>query len=302
MKNLFVLVPAYNEEKMIGNAIKALISLKQFFKENNLDLSVVVIDDGSVDKTKEEASQANVDHIVSHSVNQGLGAAINTGLKFSQEKMADIVVKFDADLQHNPNDIKKLIDPILEAKADIVYGHRFNNINYKMPFVRRVGNLVFTGLMRWLTNWPIYDSQPGILAVNKRYLKVFYLPGTYNYTQQILLDAHHNGLKFAAVDVEFNKRVTGKSFISYKYPFKVIPQLVSVIVGVKPLKFFGPISVLFLALALAVFVYDISCFFKGINPRPVAHSNLVLGTSIFGMQTLFFGILADLIVHKVPRK
>ena len=267
MKKLFVLVPAYNEEKMIGNAIKALISLRPDLQKINLDLSVVVVDDGSTDKTHDTAKESGADHIVTHSTNLGLGAAINSGMRFSKKYNADIVVKFDADLQHNPKDIIRLIDPIIRERADLVYGHRFNNINYKMPFVRRCGNFVFTGLMRWLTNWPVYDSQPGILAVNKSYLNVFYLPGTYNYTQQILLDAYHNGLRFSAVDVEFNKRITGKSFISYKYPFKVIPQLVSVVVGIKPLKFFGPISFIFLLISTGVFTYDIIAFFNGINVR-----------------------------------
>jgi len=302
MKKVFIIVPAYNEEKMIGNAIKALVDLKPSFEKENLKLLTVVINDGSIDNTIEVATESGVDYVVKHTTNLGLGAAINSGLKFCKRKNADIVVKFDADLQHNPNDVIRLIAPILNEEADLVYGHRFNNINYKMPFVRRCGNLVFTGLMRWLTNWPIYDSQPGILAVNQHYLDVFYLPGTYNYTQQILLDAYHNGLKFSAVDVEFNKRTTGKSFISYKYPFKVIPQLISVVVGVKPLKFFGPISVIFLSLAIGIFAVDLYDFFRGINPRPVAHSNFVLGTSIFGIQSLFFGILADLIVHKISRR
>ena len=155
---------------------------------------------------------------------------------------SDIAVKFDADLQHNPNDIPAMIEPILNDRADIVYGNRFHKISYKMPFVRKIGNKIFTGLMRWLTGWPLHDSQPGILAVNLSYLEVFNLPGDYNYTQQILLDAYLKGLRFEHVSVQFQKRETGKSFISMKYPFKVFPQILMVIIGIKPFKNIGNVQ------------------------------------------------------------
>src|SRR5690606_15584467 len=106
-------------------------------------------------------------------------------------------------------------------------------ITYKMPFVRRVGNWVFTRLMAWLTGWPLKDSQPGIFAVDRSYLECFYMPGDYNYTQQILLDAYHKGLRFQHADVTFRSRVSGKSFVSFRYPFKVLPQILMVLVGVK---------------------------------------------------------------------
>ena len=101
-----------------------------------------------------------------------------------------------------------------------------------MPFIRRIGNKLFTGLMKKLTNWDLKDSQPGIFAVNKNYLDIFRIPGDYNYTQQILLDAYHKQMRFAHVDVSFNLRESGDSFVSLKYPFKVIYQLLMVLVSI----------------------------------------------------------------------
>ena len=120
-----------------------------------------------------------------------------------------------------------------------------------MPLVHRAGNFIFTRLMAWLTGWKVKDSQPGILAVNRAYLANFYMPGDYNYTQQILLDGYHKGLRFAHVSVAFRKRVTGRSFVSFKYPFKVLPQIVMVLIGVKPLRVFGPIGLFFVLLAMS---------------------------------------------------
>ena len=295
MKKLIVIVPAFNEEEKIAAAVSALIEKKNQYKERGIEFLVYVINDGSRDKTQELAENAGADRVIVHKLNRGLGAAIRSGLTAARADEASIVVKFDADLQHNPDNIWELVQPILNDEADTVYGHRFNSIAYKMPFVRKVGNKVFSGLMRWLTGWPVYDSQPGILAVNSTYLKNFYLPGDYNYTQQILLDSYHKGMRFAHVDVEFRKRETGKSFISYKYPFKVIPQIIQIVVGVRPLKFFAPIGLFFVALAFLTAFYDLSDFIIGDGRKPIEHVNLVSVSFLFGVQTLFFGLLADLI-------
>jgi glycosyltransferase involved in cell wall biosynthesis len=295
MKKIIIIVPAYNEEERIEAAIVALNGKKQEYKDKGYEFLVYVINDGSKDKTLEIAEKAGVDRIIKHKINRGLGAAIRSGLQAAKADSADIVVKFDADLQHNPDDIWNLIQPILNDEADTVYGHRFNKIAYTMPPVRKIGNKVFTGLMRWLTKWPVYDSQPGILAVNSAYLANFYLPGDYNYTQQILLDSYHKGMRFAHADVEFRKRETGKSFISYKYPFKVLPQILQIIIGIKPLKFFGPIGIFFIAIASVVSAVEVIDWCIGSGAKPIVHVNLVLGTFLFGVQTLFFGLLADLI-------
>lgn len=297
---LIVVVPAYNEAERISDTIKALRAISVKMKKRNIDFHVYVVDDGSKDNTRAIAQAAGANRILRHKINQGLGAAIRTGLTAAERDGADIVIKFDADLQHDPNDIFDLIKPIIEDSADVVYGNRFNRIEYRMPIVRHIGNKVFTGLMRFLTGWPLKDSQPGIFAINRDYLSVFSLPGDYNYTQQILLDSYHKGMRFAHVDVSFRKRVTGKSFISLKYPFKVGFQILMVLVIVEPMKIFGTIGLLFLSTGLVVFLTELTLYFLGYNPKPVVHVNAVLGCLFMGLQTLFFGLLAE-IIKKINR-
>ena len=206
MKKLVIIVPAYNEEKTIKETLIGLLSNKSKLNELGFELLINVIDDGSTDTTKVELNNFKEISVTAHKKNKGLGAAVRTGLRIAENIDADIVVKYDADLQHEPSDILALIKPIYNDEADVVYGNRFEKINYKMPFIRKMGNKVFTNLMRWLTDWPLKDSQPGIFAVNKTFLKNFYLPGDYNYTQQILLDAYHRNLRFSHVFVSFNNR------------------------------------------------------------------------------------------------
>jgi len=295
---LIIIIPAYHEEKSISETIAAIKSIKPRILDYGFDFLIYVVNDGSTDNTVKKAKDAGVNRIVNHRVNQGLGSAVRTGLQAARRDGADIVVKFDADLQHDPEDILAIIQPILQDEAELVYGNRFEKITYKMPFVRRAGNIVFSRLMRWMTKWPVVDSQPGIFAVSKDYLKVSYIPGDYNYTQQILLDAYHKGMRFAQVPVTFNKRLTGKSFVSLSYPFKVIPQILQVVVGVKPLQVFGPIALFFLGLGSLVAIANLFSWAIGNAERPVQQVNLVLGSGLFGLQTLFFGLLADLIVKQ----
>lgn len=296
MKKLVVIIPAYNEEKTINDTIVGLFSIKLELNKLGYELKIHLINDGSTDSTGNLASKHEEVLVITNKKNKGLGAAVRTGLLSASNINADIVVKYDADLQHEPFDILALIKPIDNDESDIVYGNRFEKMNYKMPFIRKMGNKVFTNLMKWLTGWPLMDSQPGIFAVNSVFLSNFYLPGDYNYTQQILLDAYHRNLRFSHVLVTFNKRDKGKSFISLSYPFKVIPQLIQVIIGIKPLKVFGPIGWFFLSLGFFVFLFQFISYLLDHTQKPVENVNLVLGSFLFGLQILCFGFLADLVV------
>lgn len=297
MKKIVVVVPAYNEEKTISETVSNINTVRDDLQALGLDLHIFVVNDGSKDETASVLDTLDVQKILVHKKNRGLGAAVRTGLAAARKAGADLVVKFDADLQHDPKDIVRVTEPILDDRADIVYGNRFEKISYSMPLVRKLGNRVFTGLMCWLTGWQLKDSQPGIFCVNSDFLRDFYLPGNYNYTQQILLDACHRGMRFEHVCVSFNKRGGGESFVSLRYPLKVLPQIIQVLVGVNPLKIFGPVGLLFLVLGGLVFGYDLLFYIFGDNPKPVMRVNFVLGTALFGLQTLFFGFLADLIVR-----
>ncbi len=295
-KKLVVVVPAYNEQETIQETITSLKAVTDDIRKVGFELLVYVVNDGSTDKTASLAEAAGADRIIRHKVNLGLGAAVRSGLAAAKKDNADIAVKFDADLQHDPNDIVPLIEPIVNDEADIVYGNRFDRIEYNMPLVRKTGNKVFTKLMSMLTGWPLKDSQPGIFAVNHDYLVVFNVPGDYNYTQQILLDAYHQGMRFAHAPVVFRKRTTGVSFVSIKYPLKVLPQLILVIISIKPMRFFLPVGLLFLLVAASVFSVELVLWLLGKISEPVVHANAVLGCAFLGLQTFFFGLLAELII------
>lgn len=299
-KSLLVVIPAFNETQSIGQVVAAVRACADRLAAAGLALSVCVIDDGSSDDTAAIARQAGADDVLAHERNRGCGAAVRNGLLYARNHGFDLAVKLDADGQHDPADIPELIRPILEDRADVVYGNRYPRLGYRMPLVRRAGNACFRGLMRWLTHWDIEDSQPGMFAANAAYLKVFFLPGDYNYTQQILLNAYLKEMRFAQVPVAFHKRRHGRSFISLAYPFKALSQILMLLVSVKPLRVFLPLTAVFLAAAAAVSVVEMVLWLSGDAAKPIEHVNLVLGLALFGLNTGFFGLLAELVVQRRP--
>ena len=151
---LIVIIPAYNEEKTIKEVIKGL-------KEKGYN-DIIVVDDGSPDKTFELASKEKV-KVYRHIINRGLGGALNTGITAALRENADFIVTFDADGQHDVDDIEKLVKA-LEEGYDVAIGNR---INEKMPFVRKIGNIGLDFVTYMLFGIYVHDSQSGLRAFTR---------------------------------------------------------------------------------------------------------------------------------------
>jgi glycosyltransferase involved in cell wall biosynthesis len=157
---LFIVIPAYNEEKYIG---KVIDDLRAEGYSN-----IIVVDDGSKDRTAEVAEKKKV-FLFRHIINRGLGGALGTGLDAAYNVGADIAVTFDADGQHFVGDIKNMIKPITDGRADVVIGSRM--INRKgMPLVRQVGNFGLNFVTWLLFGFWTTDSQSGMRAFDKESL------------------------------------------------------------------------------------------------------------------------------------
>lgn len=288
-----VFIPAYNEEDSIGRVITDIKKHYQGEGARNYVLDIIVIDDGSKDRTIEIAKELGVRRIVRHPINRGLGAATRTSMQTAYEMGADIAVKIDADFQHDPEDIEKVIRPILEDRADCVFGTRFRGgLQYKMPLHRSVGNRWFSWLTAKLTGLPVTDGQTGLMAFNRRYLSHFTILHDYNETQQLIIDSWGKGMRVIEVPVVFHKRTTGKSFISWKYPRKVLPAMFRTYIYVRPLRAFLGIglTVLLVGLAIGVLAFFHVWEFFG----PISATIFI----VVGVQITLFGFLADIISKK----
>ncbi len=157
--NIFVIIPAYNESKRIGQVLESLSSLPY---------KVVVIDDASTDNTVEVVQRYSV-KLLEHRVNRDQGAALETGNQYALKHNADIVVHFDADGQFLVSEIKDLIEPIINDNYEVVLGSRFLNKKSKIPWFKKYIIFPLARLVnRLLLGIKFTDPQNGFRALTRR--------------------------------------------------------------------------------------------------------------------------------------
>jgi glycosyltransferase involved in cell wall biosynthesis len=290
---VIVLIPAFNEEQSIASVI-AKIQAHYVDKPegNGYRCDIIVVDDGSTDQTVTVAEQAGVKKVISHVKNRGLGASTRTAMQRAYEMGADIAVKIDADFQHDPGDIDKVVRPIIDDRADCVFGSRLTGgLQYNMPVTRAAGNRFFSWLVSKLTGLRVTDSQTGLMAFSRRYLRIFDIIADYNVTQQLILDSFGKHMRIIEVPVVFYRRTAGKSFISWRYPFKVIPTIFRHYLRINPLGVFLPLGIasILAGVLLAGMFLQLSAGLL---------TALVLVFVLGGLQTILLGFLADMVSRR----
>ncbi|MBU0619724.1 MAG: glycosyltransferase family 2 protein [Patescibacteria group bacterium] len=157
--HIFCIIPAWNEEQTITEVIQKVKPLVD---------EVVVIDDGSTDKTYELALKQNI-IVLRHIINRGQGAALETGNQYALQKNADIIVHFDADAQFCANEISEIVKPIATGKYDVVFGSRFLEKKSNIPWVKKHVHLVLAKIINKLFyNISLSDPQSGFRALSKK--------------------------------------------------------------------------------------------------------------------------------------
>jgi glycosyltransferase involved in cell wall biosynthesis len=293
-----VFVPCHNEGAIITETIR---TLRRHLESGHFpyDGVIIVVDDGSRDDTYKKAVAAGADVVYRHETNRGLGAATRAGMEIAHYVGCDAFAKFDADLQHDVNDIAAAVRPLIDDEADIVYASRFaGKIHYRMPVIRAVGNRVFTRLMRLVTGWPITDAQTGLMCFSRRYLSVFEMPASYNPPQQALFDASRKGMRYAEVPAQFYARKTGRSFVSLKYIRKVISSLLKIAFYHYCFKAFTLLGLALLALGGAFALRGWYLYFFHGAPSYLPHGTLVLFSVTAGVMAVLFGLQSYAILNR----
>jgi glycosyltransferase involved in cell wall biosynthesis len=156
-RSIWVVVAAFNEATVIGPIVSDLV---------RRSYRVVVVDDGSHDSTGQIALSAGA-IVVTHLVNLGQGAALQTGIKFALQQSASYVVTFDADGQHRPSDVAQLVDALIDHDAAYALGSRFLGSSRGMPFGRRLLLQAAIGLTRVMTGLRLSDTHNGLRAMTR---------------------------------------------------------------------------------------------------------------------------------------
>jgi glycosyltransferase involved in cell wall biosynthesis len=220
------IVPAYNEEASIGRVIDEIRVLDPVF-------DVVVVDDGSVDRTAAVASERGV-HVVRLPFNLGIGGAMQTGYRFALEHGYDLAVQIDGDGQHDPRELPKILQPLLDGRADLVVGSRFGSDGaFRSSAVRRIGIRLFAGVVSAVVRQRVTDTTSGFRVVNRRGIALFAsdYPHDYPEVEATVMCVKHK-LRLTEVPVRMRERTGGESSITaYRSVYYMTKVLLAIFVG-----------------------------------------------------------------------
>jgi glycosyltransferase involved in cell wall biosynthesis len=237
--NTVVFVPAWNEEQ---NLPAVLDELRRELPEAD----VLVVDDGSTDRTAAEAEEAGAT-VITHPFNLGIGGAMQSGYKYALRNDYDVAVQVDGDGQHKPEYIDEMVAALqLDGQADMVYGSRFReDPGYKVPLGRRIGNLIFSVVLTAITRQKITDPTSGFRMTNRRGIELFARDYPHDYPEvEAILMLHAHDLRIHEVPVRMNARGFGRSSIDYpRSAYYMAKVLLALFVGLfrrRPTPMDGP--------------------------------------------------------------
>ena len=188
-------IPAFNAEKTLSEVIKGVC---RFLPREN----VIVVDDGSKDKTSIVAEEKGV-IVLKHSENMGKGSALKTGFKYLLESSKIVAVfTIDSDGQHDPSEIPSFVEAFETTDADIIIGNRMNEIK-DMPAIRKLTNRTTSAIISRIAGCKISDSQSGYRLISRRVLeKIELVTGRYDTESEILIKAGREGAKIESVPIK----------------------------------------------------------------------------------------------------
>jgi len=285
-QKVIAILPAFNEEISIGS----IVLLTKAYVD-----SVIVVDDGSSDRTAEIAQETGAE-VAIHETNMGKGAALKTGFIAANNLGADIIVTMDSDGQHNPSDIPKLIAPIINAEAEMVNGSRYlNGVDINTPIYRRVGQTILDKFTNINSGLKITDSQSGFRAFAASTEKVFRFNAKgMAIESEMLADAGKSGLRIKEVEIGVRYDVNCSTIGPVKHGLQVLVRILKDIEFNKPLYCFTLPGTTLVLIGLFMGTYFLQTFAMGgdlnFGPTMLMVLFIVIGT---------FMALTGLLLHSI---
>jgi len=288
---LVVLIPAYNEEE---NIEKVILSIPR--KVSGIDkVEVLVIDDGSSDKTVEYALNGGANKVVSHKSNIGVGAAFMTGIRNAITMDADVVVTVDADSQFDSKQIPGLIIPILNQQLDVVIGSRFLSGTPKgIPMIKNFGNKVFTKIVSSLVGQKFTDTQTGLRAYSREAFLNISIVNEFTYTQEVLIDLKFKNFKIGELPVKVSYNEKRKSRVVknvFSYSTKAISVIIRSIMFHRPILAFGIFGIILCSMGIVAKIITI-------NEIVTISAGLSTGLIILGAVSFMMGLFASVVFKR----
>lgn len=290
-KKLVVLMPAYNEEELIGKTISD-VPRKIFGIET---VEILVVDDGSSDKTVEMAMNASANKIVSLGKNMGVATAFMTGVRNAISMNADILVTLDADGQFPPKQISEIIVPILNNQYDMVSGARFTKeIPKDYPKSKLIGNKLFSKMVSMVVGQRFVDTQTGFRAYNRNALLNISIISEYNFAQEVLIDLVFKGFRVGEIPVTVLFDKNRKSRIVrniFSYSSKAMSTIIRSVFYHRPIMAFGLFGAFLCGGGIIAKLLTIS----GVLPISDSLEN---GLIILGIVSFMMGLFANVVFKR----
>ena len=290
---LIIQIPCYNEEESLPITFSAIPKQIKGIDE----IEILVINDGSSDNTVNVAKKLGVHHIVSFSKNLGLARAFDAGLKNSVKLGADIIVNLDADNQYCADDIEKLIEPIIEHKADIVIGARpidtIRHFSIFKKFLQKLGSFV----MKRISGADISDAPSGFRAFSKEAALKINIFDNYTYTMESIIQAQRKGLSILSVPIRVNDDLRPSRLVknNFNYIFRSAKPMIRFFIIYHPFRFFISLAVIFFIMGLFLGFRYLYFFLLGDGQGHI-QSLILCGLLITGgFQTALLAIISDLL-------
>jgi len=292
---LIIQIPCYNEEKTLQVTIADLPR-----QIDGIDrIEYLIINDGSTDGTVAEAHRLGVHHIVNFKNNKGLARGFMAGIDACLRLGADIIVNTDADNQYCGEDIAKLVQPILDGKADIVIGERPIADTAHFSWTKKKLQFLGSGVVRAASGTDIPDAPSGFRAYSREAALHINVANEYTYTLETIIQAGREKMAITSVPIRTNPELR-KSRL-FKSMWGYIKRSTSVISRTYmmywPLKFFGSIGVIVFLIGLLFGIRYIVFMFMGQSGGHVQSLLLMTVLLLLGTQLFLIGLLADMIAN-----
>ena len=280
--SIMAIIPAFNEEISIGSIV---LKTRTHIKD------VVVVDDGSKDETAKVAEMAGA-YVIRHDKNMGKGEALKTGFNYAMKNGTTIIVTIDADGQHDPNDIPKVIKPILKKDADLVIGSRYLNGNC-IPRYRRAGQFLLDRMTKLNTGIEVTDTQSGFRAFSIDCVSNFkFRNHGFAIESEMLADVVSAKLKIKEVDIGVRYDVDCNTENPIYHGLKVFLKILYDIEFKKPLYYFTIPGIILGISGLIMGLEFLQIFYRG-GSLQFGPTLLMILLTLIGIFMTFTGVILD---------
>ena len=292
---LIVQIPCFNEEETLPETIRDIPR-----QIDGIDtVEILVLDDGSRDRTAEVARSLGVEHVIRNKRNLGLARTFRKGVDYCLAAGADIIVNTDADNQYCGADIAKLVQPIVEGRVDVVVGDRQTHLIPHFSPAKKLLQRFGSWTVRSFSDVNVPDAVSGFRAISREAALKLNIVSPFSYTIEMLIQVGKKGMAFTSVPIRTNPKTRDSRL--FKSTFRFVERSITTLVRMysmyQPLRVFtamGLLIALIGAIPMVRFLFDF--FFEDGEGKI---QSLVIGSSllVIGTLTFFLGLLADLTNH-----